>query len=366
MSTRSKVAEPDLGSLRIDEHSRSGAKLGKWIGLSAACFGGLAIIGVLAFIFSKNYRPVVEAATVQSASVEQNGAVLHASGYVTPRIRATIAAKITGRITAVYVDEGMRVIQNQLLATLDDSDARVRLDSAKADCEATEAAIPDLRVRLANAERELTRANKLQSFGIETAQAVDVAQTAAASLRAQAELAEEQVKASRARIEIARQDLDNAAIRAPFGGMVVSKDAQVGEIISPVSAGGGFTRTGIATIVDMKSLEIEGRRKRILYCSSAARTANNRHSGCLSRLATSSARPYRDPHRRPAEGHCKGAHILRQIGLTHPAGHGGQGHLPERAENRCEFKRKRRRTENAHSAISCSSTEGRLQRVSGS
>jgi len=114
-----------------------------------------------------------------------------------------------------------------------------------------------LKVRLANAEREQDRASKLQADGIETMQALDTAVTAEASLRAQTNAAEEQVKASQARIQVAQQDLDNTAIRAPFGGMVVSKDAQVGEIISPVSAGGGFTRTGIATIVDMKSLEIE-------------------------------------------------------------------------------------------------------------
>jgi RND family efflux transporter MFP subunit len=257
MGAHLKTAAPDLGSLRIDEHSRRAAKVVKWPGWFAAGLAALAILGVLALLFFKNYRPVVEAAAVLPAGAQPTGAVLRANGYVTPRIRATIAAKITGRLAAVYVDEGMHVAQNQLLATLDDSDARVRLSSAKADREASKAAIPDLTVRLANAERELTRVSALQAYGIETAQKLDTAQTTVASLRAQTTLAGEQVKASQARIDVAQQDLDNAAIRAPFAGMVVSKDAQVGEIISPVSAGGGFTRTGIATIVDMKSLEIE-------------------------------------------------------------------------------------------------------------
>jgi RND family efflux transporter MFP subunit len=225
--------------------------------LVLAVLGLVVILSGAYFYWSRNRLPTVQAAVAQPAADARSAAILNASGYVTPRRRATIAAKITGLVTAVYAEEGLHVAQGQVLATLDDSDARVRLNSAQADRNSAQAAIADLRVRLANARRELRRTRALETAGIRTPEALDQAQTSADSLRAQIDLAQEQVKAADARIAVARQDLDNATIRAPFAGMVVSKDAQVGEMVSPISAGGGYTRTGIATVVDMKSLEIE-------------------------------------------------------------------------------------------------------------
>jgi RND family efflux transporter MFP subunit len=200
--------------------------------------------------------PVVAVATVRAAQAGRP-ALLNASGYVTPRRRATIAAKITGLVQEIFAEEGMRVAAGQVLATLDDSDARARLISAKADREATAATLADLRVNLANAERDRQRMEALWKDTAVSEQAVDQARTTADSLRARIALADEQVRAAEARIRVAQQDLDNCTIRAPFAGIVVSKDAQRGEMVSPISAGGGFTRTGIATIVDMNSLEIE-------------------------------------------------------------------------------------------------------------
>jgi RND family efflux transporter MFP subunit len=184
-------------------------------------------------------------------------ALLNASGYVTPRRRATIAAKITGRVTGVFFDEGTHVSEGQLLATLDDSDARKALDSAKADYDASKAAIADYEVQLKNAQIQLHRAEQLQSAGVQTQEQLDNARTTADSLRAKIALAQSQVTSSEARIQQAQQAVDNCTIRSPYTGIVVSKDAQVGEMVSPNSAGGGFTRTGIATIVDMNSNEIE-------------------------------------------------------------------------------------------------------------
>jgi RND family efflux transporter MFP subunit len=131
------------------------------------------------------------------------------------------------------------------------------LDSAKADRDASQAAIADYEVQLKNARILLHRAEQLQKAGVQTQEALDNAATAADSLKAKIELAKQQVAASEARIGMAQQAVDNCTIRAPFAGIVVSKDAQVGEMVSPVSAGGGFTRTGIATIVDMHSNEFE-------------------------------------------------------------------------------------------------------------
>ncbi|HKC70123.1 MAG TPA: efflux RND transporter periplasmic adaptor subunit, partial [Terriglobales bacterium] len=108
-----------------------------------------------------------------------------------------------------------------------------------------------------NAEIELNRTQQLTKQGVSSPEALDNARTTADSLRAKIAMTKGQVQASDAKIRVAQQDLDNCTVRAPFAGIVVSKDAQVGEMVSPNSAGGGFTRTGIATIVDMKSLEVE-------------------------------------------------------------------------------------------------------------
>ena len=247
---------PDLGSLRIRDGQRSKSGLGRRIVYAAIPVLIFAGIVVAAYAF-RNQKPVVEVTTVAKPEVGGLQTALNASGYITPRRRATIAAKITGRVTGVFFDEGTHVAEGQLLATLDDLDYKRALDSAKADRDSSEAAIADLEVQLRNAQIELHRAEQLQKAGVQTQEALDNATTSVDSLRAKIALAKQQVIAAESRIAVAQQAVDNCTIRAPFPGIVVSKDAQVGEMVSPNSAGGGFTRTGIATIVDMKSNEIE-------------------------------------------------------------------------------------------------------------
>jgi RND family efflux transporter MFP subunit len=257
MVTRGNAPVHDLGSLRIHEGQRKGGKVGKVL----AIFFGLLIIlsgvgaGVYALLESK---PAVEVA-VAKRGVGPGGreALLNATGYVTPRRRATIAAKITGRVTGVFFDEGTHVHQSQLLATLDDADVKRALESAKADRDSAKAAITDYEVQLKNARIALYRAEELKKAGVQPQEQLDNARTAVDSLQAKIDLAKAQANAAEARISEAQQAVDNCTIRAPFDGIVVSKDAQVGEMVSPISAGGGFTRTGIATIVDMNSNEIE-------------------------------------------------------------------------------------------------------------
>lgn len=244
----------DLGSLQIDPQKRTSKSAGKRIGIILAVLGMLVIGGgVYAYI---HQAPTVD---VAEAQVQDNGpqALLNASGYVTPQRRATVAAKITGRVTGVFFTEGMFVHEGFVLATLDDSDAQRTLASAKADRDATQSSILDLQVQLKNAAIELNRAEALNSHGLETQEALDSAEMAADSLKAKIDYTQQQVVAADARVKEAQQGVDNCVIRAPFSGIIVSKDAQVGEMVSPVSAGGGFTRTGIATIVDMGSNEIE-------------------------------------------------------------------------------------------------------------
>ena len=184
-------------------------------------------------------------------------AVLSASGYITARRMATVASRITGQITEVVVEEGMKVAAGDVLARLDDNLARVDFDLAEARVRAAQASVASSRAVLSEAERVLKRIESLEKtdFSSEAAltearAAVERFTAALANARAEAEIAGFQVAA-------AREQLDLHVIRAPFAGVVTEKTAQPGEVVSPMSAGGGFTRTGICTIVDMTSLEIE-------------------------------------------------------------------------------------------------------------
>lgn len=256
MATTEIHPKADLGSLRIHDSHRSGGKMGKVLSYVSAAIGLVIIIAGIAYAF-RNQTPVVEVVTAQKPEAGGRSAILNASGYVTPRRRATIAAKITGRVTGVFFDEGTHVKAGQLLATLDDSDVKKALDSAKADRDSSQAAIADFQVQLKFSQIELRRAEQLQQAGVQTQEQLDTASTNVDSLKAKINLAKQQVQGSEMRIREAQQAVDNCTITAPYDGIVVSKDAQVGEMVSPISAGGGFTRTGIATIVDMNSNEIE-------------------------------------------------------------------------------------------------------------
>ena len=250
------MAPADLYSLKIDDSARSRGTGGRILRILAASLGVLGLLtgGIFAL---RSQIPTVEVAAARPANGPEAETLLNASGYVTPRRRATVAAKITGRVTGVFFDEGMHVQEGQLLATLDESDAKRALDAAVADRNASQAGIADLQVQLKYAELQFHRTQQLFADKVASQDALDSARTNVDSLKARITLAKEQVDASAARIQQAQQNVDNCIIRAPFSGIIVSKDAQVGEMVSPISAGGGFTRTGIATIVDMNSNEIE-------------------------------------------------------------------------------------------------------------
>src|SRR5882762_9394742 len=215
MATTPKSLKPDLGSLRISDTKRNATRSSRrWLWL---ILGALALIllAVAASAF-RDRKAEVEVAAVRKP-VNGPAGVLNASGYITPRRRATIAAKITGRVTSVMFDEGTRVTEGQLLASLDDSDTRRALDSAKADRDSVQAAIADYEVQLRNAEIELRRAQQLVKEGVQTQQALDSATMAADSLRAKINLAKQQVAASEARIREQQQAVDNCAIRRHCG-----------------------------------------------------------------------------------------------------------------------------------------------------
>jgi HlyD family secretion protein len=144
-----------------------------------------------------------------------------------------------------------------VIAHLDDADAKALLAAAQSELQVAQAAIREIEVNAADAQRTLTRIKNLHRQQVASQENLDHSKAASDALGARRRLALEQVQAAESRLAVARQDLENCTVRAPFSGIVVSKDAQVGEMVSPISAGGGFTRTGIATIVDMNSLEVE-------------------------------------------------------------------------------------------------------------
>ena len=164
-----------------------------------------------------------------------------------------MASKITGRVTEVLVDEGMRVEAGQVLARLDDADARRRTDATRASRDVARASLEEIKVNLADAQRRFRRTQELHEDGVASEQDLDSATAAVDALGAQLAVAQRNLDAAEAQLAVAVQDLENYTIRAPFAGIAVSKEAQPGEMVAPVFAGGG----GISTIVDMTSLEIE-------------------------------------------------------------------------------------------------------------
>ncbi len=213
MATPSVTPKADLGSLRIHDGERKSRGMGRRITIAAIPVVIFAGIVAVAFAF-RSQKPMVEVVSAARPDAGGPQTLLNASGYITPRRRATIAAKITGRVTGVFFDEGTRVAQEQLLATLDDLDVKRALDAAKADREAAQAAIADYEVQLRNANIQLKRAQDLQSAGVQTQEALDNARTAVDSLKAKIALARQQVAVSESRIGVAQQAVDNCTIRA--------------------------------------------------------------------------------------------------------------------------------------------------------
>jgi len=199
----------------------------------------------------------VAVATAIGGSEAAAGSVLDASGYVVARRQATVASKITGKLVELDIEEGDRVKAGQIIAKLDDTNVRAALNQSGAQREYAKAGLAETHVNLTNAERDYKRQTDLFEGHFVSRAAVDNAQTAVEALRAQLATQQSNVLVADRNVNIAERNLDDTVVRAPFAGVVTVKAAQPGEIVSPISAGGGFTRTGIGTIVDMESLEIQ-------------------------------------------------------------------------------------------------------------
>ncbi len=245
-----------LAELQIDREAATEGR-SRWSLVVLAVLGFAAVAAIVIWAFGSN--PV--AVTIESVRLTQSGgsaaSVLDASGYVVARRQATVSSKIAGKILEVLVEEGVRVERDQIVAYLDDSAQVAQLNLAKAQLSSAKAALNETKAQLRQAELDLTRSTELLARNLTSRADFDAATANAETLRARLAAGNENVTVAQRRVEVSEDQLNNTVIRAPFAGVVVTKNAQPGEMISPISAGGGFTRTGICTIVDMDSLEIE-------------------------------------------------------------------------------------------------------------
>ena len=318
----------DLASLRIEQTSRAGgSRRGVWI--------ALALVAIAVAAGGWLWTTRVDAAPVTIATVTARtgvgaapGAVLNASGYVTARRRATVSSKVTGKVLEVFVEEGTAVRKGQVLARLDDSQVRAALAVAEAQLEASRRGAAEDEARLREAELTLGRREQLIKEKIIGRAELDSARAEVESIKARISLSQQQVKVSESLVSQHRTDLADMTVRAPFDGVAISKDAQPGEMISPVSAGGGFTRSGIGTIVDMSSLEIEVDVAEQYISTRAAGPADRGGARRLQGLAHPGPRHHHRPVGRSAEGHDEGADRVRQARPADPPRHGRQGVLP--------------------------------------
>ena len=247
--------KPSLDDLRIERKAKPEAKTRTWL---LGIFGLLLLAAGAVWLWTPSKLVEVRTMVVhETASRGGDHTVLNASGYVTARRAATVSSKITGKVIEVLIEEGMRVKEGEILARLDDTNVKASLALAQAQLVSARNALAETRVRIREAEQELQRQTDLIRNKIATQADYDHAEAAALALKAKLEQQQADITVGERQVATWEQQLEDTIIRAPFSGIVTSKNAQPGEMISPISAGGGFTRTGIGTIVDMQSLEIE-------------------------------------------------------------------------------------------------------------
>jgi RND family efflux transporter MFP subunit len=247
-----------LKELRIDRDAPedgSSSRLRLWLALGA---GAIVLVGLAVWFLDRQKPAEVTVATARALPATSAGtSVLDATGYVTARRQATVSAKVTGKVKEVRIEEGQHVEAGEILATLDDAEARVDANLRRAQVAASLAQLDEAKASSANADREYQRQQDMAERKLTSVSALDAARTQSEALAARVSSQTSAVKVAEEALQAARVQLDNTIVRAPFSGVVTVKAAQPGEMISPISAGGGSIRTGIGTIVDMDSLEIQ-------------------------------------------------------------------------------------------------------------
>ncbi len=247
------IEKSALDKLKIDREPEceGGAGKGILIFLLIAAIGGAAW-----WWLNRDPAPEVKAATAAEVTIGGKQTVLNATGYVEARRNAVVSSKVVGKVTEVLIEEGMSVEQDQVLARLDTVNIDANLKLSQAQLKVSETSLGETRAELKEARLQLDRTRELAAEEIVTQAALDTAVAQVESLEARLKRQQEEIVVSERQVKLWEQELEDRVIRAPFAGVVISKNAQPGEMISPNSAG-GFTRTGICTIVDMASLEIE-------------------------------------------------------------------------------------------------------------
>ena len=246
-----------LSQLRIDRGNAEPAasRAGLWAGLAVA----LVVLGagLWWWLGRSQPLPVAVAAATPMATAPGAASVLDATGYITARRIATVSAKVTGKVREVMIEEGQRVEEGQVLATLDDAEAQAELALRQAQLASARARLDEIRTNAANARREYERQRSLDERKLTSASALDAARTTLEALEGRLNAQDREVDVAEENVRSAQVQLDNTIVRAPFSGVITVKAAQPGEMISPISAGGGSIRTGIGTVVDMDSLEVQ-------------------------------------------------------------------------------------------------------------
>ncbi len=218
----------------------------------------LVIIGIgVLFALTRSKPMVVETVAPRSAASSGPATVLDASGYVTARRIATVSSKVTGKVKEVYIEEGQRVSEGEILARLDPLDVEAQRQLSKAQLASSQSQLAEARAQLQLAESTLSRNRDLASQQLVSRQALDTAKADRDARAARLASLQKAVSVSQEQLSVANLSVDNTVIRAPFDGVIIAKAAQPGEMISPISAGGGSIRTGIGTLVDMDSLEVQ-------------------------------------------------------------------------------------------------------------
>lgn len=251
------MEKPSLDQLRIERkpEKKSSVK-GKYFFLAAFI---LLLVVATGYFYGFRHAAVADVQTAAATRIsgEAMATVLNASGYVTARRQATVSSKFTGKVTEVLIEEGMLVEEDQVLARLDDSNIRASYELAAAQLVSSQRSLKETETLLAEAHRNVERTAQLVERDLASEVEMDRVRALSGSLDAQMDRKRADIEVAARQLDIYRQQIEDTIIRAPFAGVIVAKNAQPGEMISPVSAGGGFTRTGIGTIVDMSSLEIE-------------------------------------------------------------------------------------------------------------
>lgn len=264
LKKENKIDANLLNELRIDAQQREndGSRPPRWgwpaLGVVVVVVLVLVLIaGAAWWYFGARPIAVQTATAVASGAAGATDTLLQATGYITARRQATVSTQITGTLTQVLIEEGVRVQKGQVIARLEDSALRASLNVAQASILSAQALVAQTQAQLAQAQADSRRQDQLAASGVLSKQAAEQARTAVATFAAQLDARRREVDSARAQFAQAQVNFDYTVVRAPFSGVVTVKAAQVGEIVSPLSAGGGFTRTGVGTIVDMDSLEVD-------------------------------------------------------------------------------------------------------------